>query len=67
MTRKCAICGTPVPAGKNLDTLVDLGWRALQEGRGPRHYFCPDHSAKEIVDWFAEDSKTGKILRGGRP
>jgi hypothetical protein len=67
VTRQCVICGTPVPPGKDMDDLVDLGWRALQEGRGPRHYFCSNHSAKEVVAWFVEDSKTGQILRGEVP
>lgn len=67
MTRKCSICETPVPPGKDIDDLTDLGWRALQEGRGPRYYFCPNHSAKEIVAWFDENSKIGRILRGEVP
>lgn len=67
MTRQCAICGVPLPIGLNIEGLIDLGWSALQEGRGPRHYFCPKHSAEEILDWFMADSKTGKILRGERP
>jgi len=67
MTRQCVICGTPLPVGLNIDGLTDLGWCALQEGRGPRHYFCSNHSAKEVVAWFVEDSKTGQILRGEVP
>lgn len=67
MTRQCAICGTPLPAGKDIDDLTDLGWCALQEGRGPRYYFCPNHSAKEIVAWFDKNSKVGRILRGEVP
>lgn len=67
MTPQCAICGTPLPVGLNIDGLTDLGWCALQEGRGPRYYFCPNHSAKEVVAWFVEDSKTGQILRGEVP
>jgi hypothetical protein len=67
VTRQCVICGTPLPIGLNIDDLTDLGWRALQEGRGPRHYFCPNHSAKEAVAWFDENSKIGRTLRGEVP
>lgn len=67
MTPQCAICKAPLPVGLNIDGLTDLGWRVLQEGRGPRYYFCPNHSAKEIVAWFDENSKIGRILRGEVP
>lgn len=65
--RYCSICGAPIPPGATMDDLVDLGWAALQEGRGPRYYFCPDHTALSIVSWFSENSKIGKALRGRRP
>ncbi len=67
MTRQCAVCGTSLPIGLTADALIDLGWAALREGCGPRHYFCPDHSAEEIVDRFMADSKIGRILRGEVP
>ena len=67
MTRQCAICATPLPAGPAIDELTDLGWCALQAGRGPRYYFCPNHSAKEIVAWFDKNSKIGRTLRGAVP